>query len=152
MSTLVKGRITEAAILNAFTRRDLPVLVPFGEGQPYDLLVDLSGREFLRVQCKTARWRKGCLIFNGRATDHGRGRLPYLGLADVFGVFSPATNCVYIVPVADASTHMVYLRVDPPRNNQRRGIKIAAEYEIDRWSVNMLCEVVRAAPALASAP
>jgi hypothetical protein len=37
--------------------------------------------DFLRVQCKSARFDRGCALFNGFATDHGRDTR-YRGLAD----------------------------------------------------------------------
>jgi PD-(D/E)XK endonuclease len=49
------------------------ILVPFGEGHPYDLVIDTGGSAFVRVQCKTAWPVGGCLVFNCRSTDHGRG-------------------------------------------------------------------------------
>jgi PD-(D/E)XK endonuclease len=87
VQTATKGNAAEAAVLNAFVERDFDVLVPFGEGQPYDLVVHPPINTFLRVQCKTARQRDGCLVFNSRTTDHGRGRLTYVGVADIFGVY-----------------------------------------------------------------
>src|SRR4051812_20406564 len=82
MHPAIKGNGAEAAVLEGFVRRGFGVLLPFGGGHPYDLVVELPSGEFLRVQCKTAWRRKGCLLFNARTTDHGRGRLLYLGLAD----------------------------------------------------------------------
>jgi PD-(D/E)XK endonuclease len=134
MSTGLKGNATEAAVLQAFVVRGFDVLVPFGEGQPYDLVIHLAERGFLRVQCKTARPVNGCLVFNSRGTDHGRGRQPYLGLADVFGVFFPPRDAVYLIPVDGASGFCGRLRLEPARNNQKRGIRFAADYEIDRWT------------------
>jgi hypothetical protein len=29
--------------------------------------------------------------------------------------------------------HLGRLRLEPPKNNQRRGVRFAAEFEIDRW-------------------
>ena len=58
MSTATRGNEAEAAILTALVRRGLDVLVPFGEGQPYDLVVRVADRAFLRIQCKTA-WPNG---------------------------------------------------------------------------------------------
>ena len=133
MDTLLKGRITEAAVLNAFTQRDYTVLVPFGDGGPYDLLVDLGG-VYLRVQCKTGRPCEGGLMFNCRSTDHGRGPVPYDGLADVFGVYYPDLDKVYVVPVSAIKCKKAVLRIEPARNNQRRLIRQAADYEIDRWT------------------
>jgi hypothetical protein len=65
------------------------------------LFIYLPDGESLRVQCKNARWDRGCVVFNGRTTDHGRGRLAYRGLADAFGVFEPMNSGVYLLPVAD---------------------------------------------------
>ena len=144
MGTLTKGNAAEAAVLNAFVKRGLDVLVPFGEGQPYDLVVHLPGDVFLRVQCKNARWDRGCVVFNGRTTDHGRGRLTYKGLADAFGVFEPRRCGVYLVPVAHVPGYEGRLRVHPTRNNQRLKVRHAKEYEIDRWTPEQLATVARA--------
>jgi hypothetical protein len=143
MGTAETGNATEAAVLNAFVERGFDVLLPFGGGHAFDLVVHVDGR-FLRVQCKTARQRGGCLAFNSRTTDHGRGRLPYDGLADLFGVFAASTSGVYLVPVRAASTYISHLRTEAPLNGQRRGVRFAADYDIDRWSAAALVEVVLA--------
>ena len=110
------------------------MLLPFGGGHPFDLAVLLSPRTFLRVQCKTARRRKGCLMFNSRTTDHGKGRLRYDGLADVFGVFAPETDRVYLVPVSEATTFVFSMRIEATQNNQRLRVRWADNYEIRRWT------------------
>jgi hypothetical protein len=138
----MKGNLAEAAILNALVERDLGVLVPFGGGHPYDLVVHLTIDRFLRVQCKSARLLEGCVTFNSRTTDHGRGRRPYLGLADAFGVYFPPSRAVYLVPVCEVSTFQVRLRLQPARNNQRQGVRLAADYEIERWTFARLCKIV----------
>jgi hypothetical protein len=48
VSTITRGNAAEAAVLNALIRADLIVLVPFGDGAPYDLVVD-SGSALDRV-------------------------------------------------------------------------------------------------------
>jgi PD-(D/E)XK endonuclease len=144
VQTSSKGNTAEAAILNAFVERDVGVLVPFGDGHPYDLVVHLATDRFLRVQCKSARLVRGCVEFNSRTTDHGRGRLPYLGLADLSGVYFAPRRAVYLVPVCDVSTFHVRLRLQPTRNNQRQGVRLAAEYQIERWTLERLCEIATA--------
>lgn len=109
------------------------VAVPFGEGQPYDLVVDLGERDFLRVQCKRAWPLQGCVVFNSRSTDHGRGPQSYIGLADVFGVYFPSTEAVYLVPIEAVASFEGRLRLEPPRNNQKRLIRFASEFEIGKW-------------------
>jgi PD-(D/E)XK endonuclease len=118
------------------------MLVPFGGGHPYDLVVDLEDGSVLRVQCKTGRPVEGCIHFNSRTTDHGRGRLPYDGLADLFGVYFRQNGSVYLVPVREATGYVTSLRLVPTRNNQRRRVRHAADYEIDQWPRDRLRELV----------
>lgn len=132
MSTVIKGNTTEAAVLKAFVARGFGVLIPFGGGQPFDLVVPLGPTDFLRVQCKTARLLGGCVVFNGRSTDHGRGRLSYDGLADVIAAYYPNNDTVYVVPVS--SRFSPRLRLEPPRNNQKQGVHMAVDYELGSWS------------------
>src|SRR5262249_30713483 len=47
------GEVSEAIILAEFLKAGFPVLLPFGDNQRYDMVVEVGGR-FLRVQCKTA--------------------------------------------------------------------------------------------------
>lgn len=124
----------------ALIRRGFHVLVPFGEGRPYDLVVDLGGASFLRVQCKTAWPRNGCLVFNPHTTDHGRGRLSYIGRADIFGVYFPPSSSVYLVPISAVTRFSGRLRLAPTRNNQRQGVRYAVDFEIDRWNTKALRE------------
>jgi hypothetical protein len=135
-----RGMIGEAAVLNAFIQRGFEVLTPFGDGLPYDLVVPI-GDAFLRIQCKTGWAQRGCVLFNAYATDHGRGQVSYVGKADLFGVYFPPSAAVYLVPIRDV-TQAGRLRLQPPRNNQRRRVRWAADYEIDRWTPETLHAVV----------
>ncbi len=139
METAARGNAAEGAVLSALVKRGYSVLLPFGGGHPYDLVIHLPRVGFLRIQCKAAReGRNGCIQVNGRTTDHGRGRLSYVGLADVFGVHHPRTDDVYLVPVQELDLYIVSLRVTPTANNQRRGVRFAAAYAIDRWTPGRL--------------
>ncbi len=139
MKTATRGNAAEARVLAEFVRLGFDVLVPFGGGQPYDLGVHIDGTRFLRVQCKTA-WlvARGCLAFNCRSTDHGRGRIPYDGLADLFAVHLPPTDAIYLIPVDAVPGHVGRMRLEPAKNNQRRGVRFAADFEIERWSEEKL--------------
>src|SRR6266545_176489 len=141
MRTSSRGNAGEAAVLNALVQRDFDVFVPFGEGHPFDLGV-LIASKFLRIQCKTA-WRDGgCLIFNPHTTDHGQGSRSYVGLADMFGVYFPPEHSVFLVPVGAVARTEGRLRLDPARNNQKRRVRLAADYEIGRWTREELTQLV----------
>lgn len=81
MSTAVKGDTAEAMVLAGLVARGFTVLTPFGGSLAFDLGVHLGGGRFVRIQCKAARVRRGCLIFNTCSTDHGQGRRSYEGSA-----------------------------------------------------------------------
>ena len=127
------GTQTEAAVLSALAHHGHAVLIPFGEGHPYDLAVDPHDGRLIRVQCKTGRLRGGCVIFNCYSTDHGRGPGNYHGRADVFGVCCPALGRVFMVPVDSASATEMSLRLEPARNNQRLRTHDANAYDVALW-------------------
>jgi hypothetical protein len=112
-------------VLAALCWRGVHVLVPFGEGHAYDLVVDLAEAGFLKIQCKTAWPQGGCLIFNALSTDHGRGPQSYVGQADLFGVYFPPTQAVYLVPIRAVAETEGRLRLEPTRNNRKQGIRMA---------------------------
>ncbi len=141
---MTTGDATEAAVLAALVRHGHRVLLPFSASAAYDLAVDADGT-LVRVQCKTARLRDGCLIFNSCSTDHGRGRADYRDRADVFGVACAQHPGVFIVPVAVAATRATRLRLVRPRNGQRRGIHLAEHFAIERWAPRALGAVRAAA-------
>jgi hypothetical protein len=68
------------------------------------------------------------VVFNAASTDHGRGSLDYRG-----PVYVPALSRVFVVPVDDCPVYTGFLRLDPPRNNQRRGVRFADDYAFERW-------------------
>jgi PD-(D/E)XK endonuclease len=108
------------------------VLVPFGNGRRYDLVVD-TGEEFLRIQCKTGRLRKGAIIFNANSQDsrnpRGRG-ISYRGQVEMFGIWCPDNDKVYLVPVADVGELRGWLRIEPTKNGQSKNIRMAQQYEL----------------------
>lgn len=112
------------------------VLLPFGENQRYDLVID-TGNDFIRVQCKTGRLRRGTVTFHtcsstyhhpGRNTAYSRQ--DYRGEAELFGVYCPENDAVYLVPVHSVGRRKGSLRVELTKNNQSRRIRWAKEFEV----------------------
>jgi hypothetical protein len=131
LDTRQRGDLAEAAVVHAFKAAGIAVLLPFGGFQAYDLVVDLPGGRLVRVQVKSGRVREGCVIFNCRSTDHGRGQRGYKGRADVFAVH--ATTGVYVIDVAAATATVTALRLIPTRNAQRQRVRMAADHTLDAW-------------------
>jgi hypothetical protein len=138
------------------------VFLPFGENQRYDLIVD-TGDNLLRVQCKTGRLHNGAIRFPACSSTYHHPNAAskpfkshhYRGQADVFGVYCPETDEVYIVPVDEIGVRTGSLRVAAPLNSQRRLIRWADEYvlrgpEKARREERSMNETLFEAPAMYS--
>jgi PD-(D/E)XK nuclease superfamily protein len=135
MSTIVQGNAAEAAVLQLLTGAGVHVLVPFGDGLPFDLAGVLPDGSMLRLQVKSGRVRNGCVEFNSCSTDHGHGRQHYRGRADLIAVYVPSLARTFMVPVNDCPSFRGYLRLTSPRNNQRRRVRLAEDYSFESWAV-----------------
>ncbi len=138
LDTRHRGDVAEAAVLHALTKAGLLVLMPFGRFGPYDMVIDLPGGRLVRVQVKSGRVRRGCVLFNSCSTDHGRGRADYAGKADVFAVHAPTDDGVYVLPVAEAATRVTTLRLRPTRNAQALRVRTAAHHTLNAWLADEL--------------
>jgi PD-(D/E)XK endonuclease len=122
------GTRTEGKVLAVLLQMGKQVLLPFGGGIRYDLAYDEGGR-LVRVQCKTARLTKGCLIFNTCSLGRKNEMHHYDNDADFFGVYSPDLDSVYLIAVKDTSRGKQSLRIDKPKSNMPT-IKWAADYKV----------------------
>lgn len=125
------GERSEGLILAALLQAGKVVCLPFGDNQRYDLVID-EGDRFVRVQCKTGRVVKDVVVFHSCSLHYHRdkGSRSYRGQADLFGVYVPDLHKVYLVPVADVAVSNGALRLSPPKNNQTKGVRYAATYEL----------------------
>jgi hypothetical protein len=132
-----KGDRTTLAVMLALQGAGFAVSLPFGENTRYDLVID-DGCSLARVQCKTGRLREGGVRWATCSSyaHHPNPRMvqrDYIGQIDYFAVYCPETTGVYLVPIANAQLRrMGILRVEEPKNNQRRFIRFARDYEIGR--------------------
>jgi hypothetical protein len=129
------GDRSQLAIMLALVDAGFAVFLPFGENTRCDLVID-DGTELGRVQCKTGRLRTGAVRFSACSnyahhTNPRAVQRDYLGEIDYFGVYCPQTDGVYLVPITEAQVRRVgALRVEPPLNGQKLGIRRAADFEI----------------------
>ena len=132
MNSKDTGDRTEAAVLSALLDRGYSVSVPFGDNDPYDLVVDRSG-SFIRVQCKTA-WRNKpeTIRFNTHSqttTDGEYTETTYQGAVDAFAVRFSEGDTMFWIPVEQATKQKMELRFDGEIGHP--SINWAAEYTFD---------------------
>src|ERR1700759_2145571 len=127
------GERSEGIVLAELMKLGRVVLLPFGNNQRYDLVVDEDGT-FVRVQVKTCYWVNGCVAFKTNSVNAFTGkRTTYVGSADVFMAYSEHTGKVYRVPVSECGSSAMTLRVNPPRGGATSGIKWAKDYELENY-------------------
>jgi hypothetical protein len=127
-----KGNISESEVLRACIRAGFIVFVPFGNGAPYDLIVD-TGRRLLRLQVKTGRLRNDCVLFAAQRINghHGSKRYKYRGGEfDFYAVYCPDNEKLYLIPMlGDLAEGR--LRLCPTKNNQQQKVRWASEFEFE---------------------
>ena len=133
--TKAVGDASVAVIMAEIIKRGVSVLIPFGDKDAYDLVIDLSG-SFKRIQCKTA-WidpaRDYALIFNTSSnTGHNpktRKRATYQGLIDGFAVWSPEFDLILWVPFEKAPSTSMMINMSPKNNHPK--IHRVSDFEFD---------------------
>lgn len=129
------GNITEAMIISKLLKNGKQVLLPFGEGYRYDLVIEDDDEKFKKVQCKTGRIRNGVIIFNTCSlffNTKERYKKSYINEIDLFAVYCPDNETVYLVPVKEVGKTKAALRIEPTKNNQKKFIRYAKDYELNK--------------------
>lgn len=130
-----KGNIAEMKIAAAAVEPGIGVAFPLGDGCRYDVIFDLHP-ELMRVQCKWAARQGDVVAVRFRTNRHSpiRGYIATRYTADevdAIAAYCPELDRCYVLPIAEfeglAGAH---LRLAPCRNNQRRGVRMASDYEL----------------------
>jgi len=125
------GELSEAIIMAHLLKKGWSVSLPFGNNQRYDMILD-NGDKLLKIQCKTAWFRDGCIHFQ-TASKNGftNVRTDYHGQIDLFLVYYPVLQKVYCVDVKLAGKNQMSLRIDDLKPKApTKNVKWASDYEI----------------------
>jgi PD-(D/E)XK nuclease superfamily protein len=133
------GDISEAVIVAEFIKLGFSVSKPFGDNQPYDIIVDAHGKLF-RIQIKTGRLKKGVILFNSISSintriEKKREKKTYFGKVDLFAIYCPQNEECYIVPIEEINKSMGTLRLESCKNGQNKNIKFAIDYKLSSNSL-----------------
>ena len=130
-----RGQATEAIVTAELIARDVSVLTPAYDNEPYDLVAEIEDT-FYRLQIKTGYEgkRDGTVVFRTRSVrtkSGGYEREGYEGDIDYFAVLNVCEEEVYLVPIEDAGTATTTIRYEPAANNNRTNVNWHAEYRLD---------------------
>lgn len=124
-----RGNIAELAVLRVAVERGYRVAIPYGEDAPYDLVVDRGGK-LERVQCKYVNSDGRVIEVRCSSTNNWKTHR-YTNLEiDWLATYDATTDRCYFVPssMVGQGRCIMHLRLDPARNNQVRGTRLAADF------------------------
>jgi hypothetical protein len=130
------GATAEREVAYALERAGWAVFLPMFAAHARVDLVAIGGSGLAtRIQVKTSRLvQGGTAIFFRTCSNTNNVRLSYDGEVDAFGLWCPPLQTAYLLPIEDAPAQGGHLRLVPPGNNQRNGVRYATDYEITRLS------------------
>lgn len=125
------GERAQGIILAEVMKYGYTVLIPFGEGRRYDMVIEKDA-QFFRLQCKSGRYINGVIRFNACSSNwFNKTRKRYTREEiDYFAVYCEYTGKIYLVPVEDIVSTDGVLRIEPTANNQTKDVRWAQDYEI----------------------
>lgn len=132
-----KGILTEEIIKLWFIEHGITISIPIGDNSRYDLIADFNGK-LIRFQCKTGNLTRtvdclnfACASIKNNSTGNHRTKYTENDI-DYFCTINPNTRQVYFVPVSECGNECD-LRYTLPKNNQKKGIKMAEDYEAEKF-------------------
>jgi PD-(D/E)XK endonuclease len=133
LTTDQKGAVAESAIAYAAIKLGVGVYKPLSDGGRYDVIFDL-GSQLVRVQCKSAVHRGSVLAipcYSARRCRGGFVKRPYAAAEiDAIAAYSPELDRCFFIPFDEIPGRTcLQLRLDACRNNQRRGINWANDFD-----------------------
>jgi len=134
MHPKVRGEQSEAAVIFHLVDIGLTVLEPFGDNERYDIVVE-EDDEFYRIQVKTGRLENGRIQFETRSSGTLTRKVSkegYEGQIDVFAVYSPEMEQVYVVPFDAAPKTSMGLRIKEAEKSSPN-INWADEFKLSEW-------------------
>ena len=152
------GTVSQTMVLARLVELGFEVVLPWNDHLGYDLAYIVNHdethfgffrhtwTEVVRVQVKTARMAKlsskagderrfstTAIEFNTTGqSEWGTKKHGYHDQAEWFGVYSPDTRKVYMIPISEVGKGQttMTLRLEASTNNQEKGVRWAKDYEL----------------------
>lgn len=136
MNSKTKGSISEARALYEFQKRNIPVCIPWGDNERYDMIAEFNGK-FNRIQVKTANEEENGSIkcYCRSSTNHTTNKKlsTYENEVDYFVFVNSIYDIVAIVPIDFiGEKKVISLRLTPPLNNQKTNINYFSDFSFDK--------------------
>ena len=132
MTTKRLGILGELKALAMLAEYSIPVYIPYGDNERVDFIAEFGGK-LQRIQVKSScNYAEGKIIFKTSSTSINTKTIVThdydASVIDYFVFYYKPNDVLYILPVQDVPNNNIYLRLEPPANNQTKGIRFAKDY------------------------
>lgn len=137
MNNKTKGELSEAKALYEFQKYGIPVSLPWGDNQRYDMIAEFNGK-LNRIQVKTSNEEEGGAIkcYCRSSKNHTTNKTcdKYIGEVDYFVFYNQKYDIIALVPIEEiGEKSIINLRMTPPKNGQIKGIRFFKDYTFDKY-------------------
>ncbi len=134
-NTKAKGNKAESVILSEFIKNNIPTLLPFGDNEKYDLVIELDG-QFKSVQVKYGSFKNGAICVDLRHRI-GVKRIKYetyFGKVDLIAIWCEELDQSFLLTsdVFGKKTKMKLRVTNPQINVPLNNIMWAENYRFEK--------------------
>lgn len=130
------GNKAESVILSEFVKAGIPVSIPFGDNEKYDLVVEINGK-LKSVQVKHGLFKNGviCVDLRHRIGVKRIKYETYFGKVDLIGIWCEKLNTTYLLPIEIfGKKTSVRLRIyNPIRNSSITKVIWAKDFVFENY-------------------
>lgn len=135
MNSKTKGQYSEAKALVEFQKYHIPVAIPWGDNERYDMIAEFNGK-LNKIQVKTCNEEKNGSIccYCRSSTNHttNQNLSGYSGEVDYFVFVNQTHDLIAIVPIEDVGEQKTLnLRLVAP-NNGMKNFKYFTDYSFEK--------------------
>ena len=139
MNSKDKGNIGEAITLAEFTKRNIPVSIPFGDNARYDLIADFNGK-LNKIQVKYCNQKISengsipCPCSSSLNHTTNKKSTIYQGEIDYFVFYLVEWNKLLIVPIEDVGEQKtISFRQTPAKGTSNHSCKYVFDYTFEKF-------------------
>jgi hypothetical protein len=134
MNSKQKGNISEAKALFEFQKRNIPVALPWGDNERYDMIAEFNGK-LNRIQVKTANEELNgsikCYTRSSKNHTTNKQLLDYQNDVDYFIFYNQTRDLIALVPIeVIGEAKSINLRIEPPKIGQTN-LKNFSDYSFE---------------------
>lgn len=127
------GNIGEAMAISLFVKHGIPIAIPFGDNEKYDLIAEFNGK-LNKIQVKTSisKAENGTVTFDVTSSSLHRKNVSKAKYTkndiDYFFCYNIETNKSFLIEAPETPVNMITIRIDPPKNKQVKNIRYEKDY------------------------